>query len=349
MPETKISEPKISAQFLRHVANCIELTGHSAAMLLGKIAVTRTMLEDPDGLIPLAHFVSFFEDAAELVRNPHFGLHAGRLAGSDSLGPLSFLFLSAPDLRTAFASFTRYLSAMQQASRNHFADEGQWATFSYGVLDQSLTRRRQDAEYSIGAMFSLARQYTGGDIELREVRFEHARVGDYARYRDYFGCDVFFEQDCNALMLEGRYLAVRGRVLSPSLHPILEEHLRRMAGRDAARSFALQITALIEAAPLDAPPTIIGAARLLGMSVPTLHRRLRACGTGWRALLHEHRMVAAARLLRESRRNISAIALAVGFAESASFTRSFARRFGISPGRYRALEAAATPPTSPPR
>lgn len=333
-----MAEPTISAQFLRHVANCVELTGHSAAGLLGKIMVTREALEDPEGLIPLAHFVSFFEDAAALVRNPHFGLHTGRLAGSDSLGPLSFLFLSAPDLRTAFASFTRYLSTMQQASRNHFADEGHWATFSYSVLDQSMTRRRQDAEYSIGAMFSLARQFTGGEIELREVRFEHERVGDYARYRDYFGCDVFFEQDCNALTMEERYLAMRGRVLSPSLHPILEERLRRLAGRDAGHSLSAQVRALIEAAPLDVPPTLADVARRLAMSVPTLHRHLRAEHTGWRALLHDHRMVAAARLLRESRRNVSAIALAVGFAESASFTRSFARHFGVTPGRYRSRE-----------
>lgn len=338
-----MAEPTISAQFLRHVANCVELTGHSAAGLLARIAVTREALEDPEGLISLAHFVSFFEDAAALVRNPHFGLHAGRLAGSDSIGPLSFLFLSAPDLRTAFASFARYLSTFQQASRHQFTDEGKRATFAYGLIDQSLTRRRQDAEYSIGAMVSLARQYTGGDIELSEVRFEHARVGDYARYRDYFGCDVFFEQDCNALTMEGRYLASRGRVLSASLHPIIEEHLQRLAGRDAAPSFARRVKALIEAAPLDAPPSRAEAARQLAVSLPTLHRRLRSEGTGWRALLHERRMVASARLLRESRRNISAIALDVGFAESASFTRSFARRFGLSPGRYRALQSDAVP------
>jgi len=336
-----MAEPTISAQFLRHVANCVELTGHSAAGLLGKIAVTREMLEDPDGLIPLAHFVSFFEDAAALVRNPHFGLHTARLAGSDSLGPLSFLFLSAPDLRSAFASFARYLSSFQQASRHQFTDAGHLATFSYGVVDQSLTRRRQDAEYSIGAMVSLARQYTGGEIEISEVRFEHERVGDYARYRDYFGCDVFFEQDCNALTIEARFLDLPGRVLSASLHPILEEHLRRLAGREAGHSFSGQVKALIEAAPLDAPPTLANASRRLEVSIPTLHRRLRAEGTGWRALLHEHRMVAAARLLRESRRNVSAIALAVGFAESASFTRAFARHFGTTPGRYRTHEGTA--------
>lgn len=337
-----MAEPQIAAQFLRHVANCVELTGHSAAGLLARIGVTREVLEDPDGLIPLASFVSFFEDAAELVRNPHFGLHAGRLSGSDSLGPLSFLFLSAPDLRTAFTSFTRHLGVMQQASRNQFIENvgigGGWATFTYGVLDQSLTRRRQDAEYSIGAMFSLARQFTGGEIEFREVRFEHERVGDYARYRDFFGCDVFFEQDCNAIAMDGRYLDARGRVLSPSLHPILEEHLQRLAGRGADASLAGQVRAMIEQAPLDAPPDLAEAARRLDLSVPTLHRRLTAEGTGWRKLVHEHRMVTAARLLRTSRRNVSMIALDVGFAESASFTRAFVRHFGVSPGRYRKRE-----------
>ena len=336
-----MAEPTISAQFLRHVANCVELTGHSAGGLLERIAVTREMLEDPEGLIPLAHFVSFFEEAAALVRNPHFGLHAGRLAGSDSIGPLSFLFLSAPDLRTAFASFSRYLSTFQQASRHQFTDEGKRATFAYGLVDQSLTRRRQDAEYSIGAMVSLARQFTGGEIEFREVRFEHERVGDYARYRDYFGCDVFFEQDCNALTIEARYLDMGGRVLSPALHPILDEHLRRLAGRGSAVSLAEAVKALIEEAPLDAPPPLADVAARLDLSVPTLHRRLAAEGNGWRALVAAHRMEAAARLLRTSRRNVSAVALDVGFAESASFTRAFARHFGVSPGRYRKGESAA--------
>ncbi|MBX9662066.1 AraC family transcriptional regulator [Novosphingobium sp.] len=330
-----MAEPTISAQFLRHVANCVELTGHSSNGLLEQIAVTREMLEDPEGLIPLAHFLAFFEEAAALVRNPHFGLHAGRLAGSDSIGPLSFLFLSAPDLRTAFASFSRYLSTFQQASRHQFTDEGKRATFAYGLVDQSLSRRRQDAEYSIGAMVSLARQFTGGEIEFSEVRFEHERVGDYARYRDYFGCDVFFEQDCNALTIEARYLDLRGRVLSPALHPILDEHLRRLAGREGNDSLADAVKALIEAAPLDTPPPLAEVAARLDLSVPTLHRRLAAEGSGWRALVSAHRMETAARLLRTSRRNVSAIALDVGFAESASFTRAFARHFGVSPGRYR--------------
>ncbi|WP_226016944.1 AraC family transcriptional regulator [Novosphingobium sp. FKTRR1] len=330
-----MATPTISAQFLRHVANCVELTGRSPAPLLAEFAIARDLLDDPEQVIPLTRFLGFFERAAEFVRNPHFGLHAGRLAGSDSLGPLSFLFLSAPTLHEAFASFTRNLAPLQQASRHRFL-VGPWATFEYAVQDSSLTERRQDAEYSIGAMYSLARQFAGSDVELREVRFEHERVGDYAIYRDYFGCDVFFAQDCNTLSFDARLLDLRGRVLSPVLHPILEEHLRRRSDLNSPLGgMAHQVKTIIEATPLDRPPTIAGAARVLGLSPATLHRRLQAEGTGWRELLTEHRLMAAARLLRNSRRSISEIALAVGFSESASFIRSFARHFGLPPGRYR--------------
>jgi len=332
-----MTAPTISAQFLRHVANCVELTGRNAAPLLESLGIEPAQLEDPEGLIPLSAFLSFFESAADLVRNPHFGLHAGRLAGSDSLGPLSFLFLSAPTLGAAFTSFTRYLTLMQEASGNRFISGEHWATFEYMVQDQRLVERRQDAEYSIGAMFSLARQFCGGAIELREVRFEHPRVGDYASYRSYFGCDVFFEQETNALSFDTSLLETRGKVLSPSLHPIIEDHLRRRepSDRDARSSFADHVRQVIAVASLDQPPRATDVARQLGCSDATFNRRLAAEGTGWRALLAEHRMDAAARLLLDDERDISAIAFTLGFAESASFVRSFTRHFGISPGRYR--------------
>ncbi len=326
-----MAQPVIAAQFLRHVANCLELTGRSAAGILADLGLDRDAIEGADTEIPLGTFLIFFERAADLARNPSFGLHAGRLVGSDSIGPLSFLFLSAPDLQTAFASFTRYLDTMQQASRNRFVVAGDSATFEYRVVDPTLPQRRQDAEYSISAMFSLARQYTGGAIELTEVRFEHERAGAYAAYRDHFGCDVFFEQDTNLLAFSARHLGHRGKVLSPVLHPIMEDHLRRRAHAGGEASLADRVRSAIAQAPLDCAPQVADVALRLGLSLPTLHRRLRAAGTNWRALLIDHRMVAAERLLRETGRSVADVALAVGYAESASFSRAFTRHFGRTP------------------
>jgi transcriptional regulator GlxA family with amidase domain len=78
------------------------------------------------------------------------------------------------------------------------------------------------------------------------------------------------------------------------------------------------------------------------MSVPTLNRGLRAEGASWRDISGGHRLRAAARLLRESRRSIADIALAAGYAESASFTRAFRRAYGTSPLRYRRGESGVS-------
>ena len=142
---------------------------------------------------------------------------------------------------------------------------------------------------------------------------------------------MFFEQDTNLLVFPERHLAHRGRVLSPVLHPILEDHLRRRAGAGHEGSLTERVKAMIAHAPLDRPPQVTEVAARLGLSQPTLHRRLRAAGTGWRALLDEHRMVAAERMLRETSRSVADVALAVGYAESASFSRAFSRHFGRSP------------------
>jgi AraC-like DNA-binding protein len=115
----------------------------------------------------------------------------------------------------------------------------------------------------------------------------------------------------------------------------MEAHLRRRADSGGEGSVIDRIKAMIANAPLDGPPHIAAVAARLGLSLPTLHRRLRAAGTSWRGLLDDHRMAAAARMLRETSRSVADVALAVGYAESASFSRAFTRHFGKSPRERR--------------
>jgi AraC-like DNA-binding protein len=107
--------------------------------------------------------------------------------------------------------------------------------------------------------------------------------------------------------------------------------LRRRAGSSSDATAVDRIRAVIANAPLDTPPQVADAARQIGVSLPTLGRRLNAAGTSWRALLDDHRMTAAERMLRETSRSVADVALAVGYAESASFSRAFTRHFGRSP------------------
>jgi AraC-like DNA-binding protein len=334
-----MAEPTISVLFLRHIANCVELTGRPCEPLLGEFGLCRDSLEDREATIALKDFLGFFERAAEYSQNPHFGLQAGRLAGSDSLGPLSFLFLSAPTLGEAFRAFVRYLETMQQAARNAFEVRAGEARFEYAILSPSLGVRRQDAEYSIGASYTLAKNYCGGQLELHEVCFEHSRAGDYARYRDFFGCDVFFDQPGNSIRFDAAVLDRPGKILSPELFPILVDHLQR---KSEAQPHPTDIVARLEdwlsAADISRRLTLAEAARAIGLTPKSVQRRLKAHGFSWRDLLRRRRMEAARRLLLESRRSIADIAMTVGYAESASFIRAFQSDAGVTPAKFRKVQ-----------
>lgn len=61
----------------------------------------------------------------------------------------------------------------------------------------------------------------------------------------------------------------------------------------------------------------------------------RACGMSIGQYARASRLDAAARRLAQSSEPIAAIAAGLGFFDQAHLTRTFSRRFGISPGRYR--------------
>lgn len=346
-----MSKPTISVLVLRHVANCLDLAGCNPGPLLVPYGLRTSDLDDPKAVMPLEDYLAFFETAALRAANPAFGLQAGRLAASDSLGALGFLFLSAPTFRAALQGFCAYLAALQQATANRFTVRDGIASFEYSISDQSLQNRRQDAEFSIAVMHNFCRSYCGSDFELTEVRFEHAGSGEPRAYRDFFRCPVTFDADTNCLSFEDRFLNRRGGVIDPALFPIIEEYLTRRAA-DGAREEGSpkDLIRALEASPLDAAPTLREAAAALCISVATLNRRLRAEGVSWRGIVQERRMNAAARLLQQSKRDVAEIALAVGYAESASFVRSFHRHFGTTPKKFRDGQGGGKPfpPTSEP-
>jgi len=331
-----VLRPMISVLVLRHVANCLDLVGCDPEPILAHFKLRRDDLDNSRAVMPLADFLAFLERAAELAANPYLGLQAGRLGALNSLGAPGFLFLSAPSLRAAFTGFDAYLATIQDAVRNRFTTEAGIATFEYMITDQTLLARRQDAEFSIALMHNMCRNYVGGDFELIEVRFEHACQGDERVYREFFRCKVFFDQETNSFSFEDQFLERTSPVIDPELYPIVEEHLRRRVAENTRRALShKEIVRVLEDSPLDQTPTLEAVAALMGVSAATLNRRLRAEGLRWRDLVNDRRMHAAARLLRQSQRDIADIALAVGFAESSSFVRRFGRHFGTTPQRFR--------------
>jgi AraC-like DNA-binding protein len=328
--------PTISTQIVRHIRDCLELAGVASTPLLERHGIAPDKVDERDEAVSLAAYVRFFEAAAAEAGNPHFGMHAARVMSADGLGPLSFLFLSAPTLGQAFATFTEYLDAMQEATFNAFVVEAQISHFSYGILDNAIAPRRQDSEYSLGVMCNLLRQYCGGKAAPSEIHFEHERVGALSWYESYFDCPVYFDQPHNRLYLRLDLLERGSSALSTELFPIIAGHLKaRMHVQNAELGIADQVRELLMAQAPDRLSGLDDTAKRLGCSRATLMRRLAAEGQRFGALVSERRIGHARQLLASGNRPIADIALACGYAEAASFTRAFTKQCGETPSRWR--------------
>ena len=327
---------KVSTQILTPIVEQLRIAGVRAQPILHEIGIDRTRLYDVNHYVSLNEYVDFFEKAATAADNLHFGLHCGRDMDSESLGAISFLFMSASVLKDAFRGLTEYLDALQTGTVNGLSIENDEARFCYRLADDTIAPRRHDAEYSISATFHLISRYLGKSFKPHEVHFEHQRSGNHKTYEDFFGCDVFFDQPTNMIAFDAELLTVSAPSLSNKLYPIIAAHLQeRIDQQSKPLALAERVAKLIDTAELTQGINASRIADMLAMSESTLARRLKAEGTTFVQVLTQKRMGIAKRLLLHSEQSIAEIALAVGYAENASFTRAFKAHCGVTPGKYR--------------
>ena len=89
-------------------------------------------------------------------------------------------------------------------------------------------------------------------------------------------------------------------------------------------------------------PTIARTARLLGVPVRTLQRRLQQDGLSYSQLVEKMRFELACRLLDAPDGSVAQVAKALGCADPGSFTRAFRRWTDMSPSQYRQRRQSKT-------
>lgn len=89
--------------------------------------------------------------------------------------------------------------------------------------------------------------------------------------------------------------------------------------------------------------TAADVAAALGVSEPTLRRKLAAEGTSYRMLLEDARMNQALQMLMSTSMPVSHIAHAVGYLSASRFAIRFAARYGISPRMLRSVRHESAP------
>lgn len=322
---------RIAASVVAAVAAQIRHWGEDPAQILAASGLDPQAHYDADARVPLAAFTNLLEAANE--KFPRAGLRLAAALGSEALGFLGALMQGAETTRAALRVLERYIATFQDSTIQQVKLSFDGAAFVYQIMDDQIVRRAQDAEFSIGIVFNILRSL--GAERPFEVMFEHAPIGRWRDYDSYFDCPVYFNQPYNALVFTHEALDAK---LTPHEGDVraLAERLDALLSQRRDNATAV-VASLIQTSTLEAGLRFDGLARALGVSPSTLSRKLAREGVRYRAILHQRKRELAERLLAASSLSVAEIALQLGYAENATFSRSFLRWTGMSPRQYRKL------------
>lgn len=181
----------------------------------------------------------------------------------------------------------------------------------------------------------LASWLIGERITLTAVRFSGPQPIHGDEYAHLFPGDIAFSAPVSAMGIPAHYL---DRAVNHDIDS-LNQFFRAAPGNllwqyRATDLLSEKIRAILKDA-LPAHVDIVAAARTVGFSPRTLHRRLIAEGTTFQEIKDGLRRDVAIDCLDHSRLPIEEIAELVGFSDAATFYRAFKTWTGVAPGVYR--------------
>lgn len=334
-------EQTVAASFVKALRDLAVFKGADAAELDIRSGISIDDLADADARIPLERYKALVRAGQQLSGDPALALHFGEAADLAELSIVGLMGEASASFGEAFESLGRYARLAIDVELEEEADGRRLVLKrSGGRLWMVDTRKRPNdfpeiTESAFARMMTVARRFGTSDF-VTAVHVTHPPPDYVAEYDRIFPVPVVFSSRWNALQLKddswsritprlpSTYMSQLLRTRGDSLLHALEE------GESARGAVENALARGLAGGEIG----ISDIAHLLGVSRPTLFRRLRAEGVTFREVLCELRLQLAATYLGEQRRSVRETSQLLGFSDQASFTRSFKRRTGKTPRHF---------------
>ncbi len=332
--------PKVLASAANGVIDMIRRKGGSAEAVFASAAIRMSDVGCPTNELNLHQYCNLFEQAARQTGNDNFGLEFGAQFQPRELGPIGYAATSSPTLGAALRNVEAYFPAHQGESTFGFIPEGDIVWLSYQITDPRIADRRQDAELSLGMFCNIFRTALGKNWAPLEVRFEHAKPEGDSDHSRYFNAPVQFSRRTNAFAFRRDILSTKMPEPDPYLFAIIEALLRSRRDfmgdpQDIVSVLRNQIKMYLG----ERTPGIGDIAAILGMSSSTLQRQLKEIGVTYNDILRSAREELALHYMKNADMPLTDVALCLGYSELSAFSRAFRNWTGMSPHRFRRIEA----------
>ncbi|MDZ3832606.1 MAG: AraC family transcriptional regulator [Sphingopyxis sp.] len=312
--------------------------GAEPSPILNRAGLDDETLNKPDRKIPTEAYRRALNLAADASRTRHFGLLLSQRQTFEKLGAVGYLVRHAPNLQISIDRLIAHFRTHDTGSMTRLERDGALALWKHGLAGVGNDPAIQQTELAIGLACKFVRSALGDTWHPDCVYFEHGAPADIAPYQAVFRCPVLFGQALTALEFPAADLDRPLRLSDAGLFAILEDHVARI-GEGLGEDWTNRVRQTVRDNIEDGMIRIDDISRALGVKKHVLQRKLKAEGANFQSILDDMRFEIARRFLRETTLPIAQIAGILGYAESAVFTRAFARRAAMSPREWRAAHS----------
>lgn len=291
--------------------------------------------ESAGGRLPVAMTRQIWSAAEQAGTDPVLGLSMLTQINFIDFGELGMVMLAGGSLPQIMERIARFHRLLTDAMHYELCEEADVLTVTIHTNGDPHWRA---VEFAAGLIIGLLRFRLDPQLCPLSVSFAFDNPAGQSAYEGYFGCPV--EQGAATTMLvlplEGYRQAPAGSDVARHFEPVLEQ---RLASLEAASGWAPKVAVRVRQHLVDTEtePTLAGIAASLAVSPRSLQRHLAGEGKSFQDVLDEARQELARKWLSARQgaraRNMTELALILGFSSSSAFSRAFRRWFDMTPGQ----------------
>jgi AraC-like DNA-binding protein len=325
------------ASSLGPIAEVLGRQGVSVLSVLKAVDLPVALLETPDMLVPLREQFRLLQRAARAAGDAEFGARLGRNVRLRNLSSFGRWVIQAETLSGAIDRSSWGLNRMLQSSTElalaHLGPTAQW---SIEFLDPECEGRYHNELLGLGYLIDAVRCYAGQAWKPDLVLVTSPKGTHKGQLEQILGAQVSTGHAVPAIQFDARLLSSRAAHIASA-----DDTREAPRGSEPQVPGAADDLASIEAvaalALCDAYPRIDWVAAKLGLTRRTLQRRVSERGTTFAALVEGLLQKYAQDRLSRTTEPVTDIALQLGYADTAHFSRAFKRWTGLAPSAYRQL------------
>lgn len=289
------------------------------------------------GRFPVGTWQRYLIQSADALNDPMLGIHLGSRIAPRHLGLLGYVLLACGTVGGAMQRLEQYHKLIYDVNPMRLQTSDKDITLIWGY-EAGRPGALVD-ETAITALIQFCRDIAEQpSLAPNKVSFINPEPANRHAYEHWFNCPVLFNQNETRVSIDSEILAIPLRSADPALIAILLEQadaLLQGLPRGGQSELVQRVCTHIVNKMQRGEPLAQDVADALNMSVRTLHRRLAADNSSFRALLQETRHHLAKQYLCDRRLQLTEIAQLLGYSEQSALSRAFKHWQGQTLRQYR--------------